>query len=107
MRCVQLRPAYLHERLTFLYRCKETGKRHQNTNCLAETCQEQLDTVVFTIDVRNFASSTLNFRGRQSMKRFLSVTALTCLLAVSSLAGDLHTGGSPDRKSTRLNSSHT
>jgi hypothetical protein len=29
------------------------------------------------------------------MKRFLSVTTLTCLLAVSSLAGDLHTGGAP------------
>jgi hypothetical protein len=29
------------------------------------------------------------------MKRFLSVTALTCLLAVSALAGDLHTGGAP------------
>lgn len=29
------------------------------------------------------------------MKRFLSVTLLTCLLAVSASAGDLHTGGSP------------
>jgi hypothetical protein len=27
------------------------------------------------------------------MKRFLSAIALTCLLAVSALAGDLHTGG--------------
>lgn len=27
------------------------------------------------------------------MKRFLSAIALTCLLAVSTLAGDLHTGG--------------
>ena len=53
--------------------------------------QELLEVVLFFSDVRNLASS--NLEGESSMKRYLITIALTGVLAVTTFAGEIPTGG--------------